>query len=104
MAAPCEIQRTTSFTNQLKHLAKTHRDLDADVDATLKELSSADQPQGQRIPGCGNHPCYKVRLSGMGKGKSGAFRLIYYRAEKLVLALFIFGKGDQENVPTKEIR
>jgi mRNA-degrading endonuclease RelE of RelBE toxin-antitoxin system len=104
MAAACEIQRTSSFVNTLKYLAKKHRGLEEDVDAELQSLAASDQPQGQRIPGCGSHPCYKVRLAGMGKGKSGAFRLIYYRAERLVVALFIYGKGDLDNVQPKEIR
>lgn len=38
------------------------------------------------------------------KGKQGGARLIYYRDEERVVALFLYSKGDVTDIPVKEIR
>ena len=64
----------------------------------------ADNPEaGALVPGMGG--VRKVRFAAGGQGKSGAFRVIYYAGGGFlpVLALLIYGKGEQVN-PTPEQR
>ena len=59
---------------------------------------AADPKAGVLIPGLGG--IRKLRFAAGGKGKSGAFRVIYYVADVdwPILALLIYGKGEQENI------
>ena len=45
-----------------------------------------------------------MRFAAGGKGKSGAFRVIYYVAaeDRPILALLIYGRGEQENITPQQ--
>jgi hypothetical protein len=64
----------------------------------------AKSPQaGDLIPGLGG--IRKLRFAPVGRGKSGAFRMIYYAMtdDVPILALLIYGKNEQTN-PTSDQR
>lgn len=63
----------------------------------------AANPQvGVLVPGLGG--IRKMRFAAGGKGKSGAVRVIYYlgSSDRPVLALLIYGKGEQENITPQQ--
>lgn len=46
---------------------------------------------------------HKVRVAKDGKGKSGGYRnIVFWEHNKLVIAVFIFGKGDKDNLTDEE--
>lgn len=46
---------------------------------------------------------HKVRIAKDGRGKSGGYRnIIFWEHKKLVIAVFIFGKGDKDNLTDEE--
>lgn len=67
----------------------------------LIDTLARDPLAGDLVPGLGG--VRKLRFAPKGRGKSGAFRVIYYMlTEDLpVLALLIYGKNEQVN-PTPE--
>lgn len=71
-------------------------------DALISALA-ADPLQGDLVPGLGG--VRKMRFAAGGRGKSGAFRVVYYLAseEQPILALIIYGKNEQAN-PSPEQR
>jgi len=77
-------------------LAREERD---DLILTL----AADPKAGALIPGLGG--IRKLRFAPAGKGKSGAFRVIYYLLDDNtpILALLLYAKNEQSN-PTPEQR
>jgi hypothetical protein len=69
--------------------------------AELINLLASDPQDGDVIPGTGG--IRKLRFAAGGQGKRGAFRVVYYvlNDDMPVLALLIYGKGEQVN-PTPE--
>jgi hypothetical protein len=68
-------------------------------------LYIAGSPEaGDVIPGSGG--CRKVRWAGDGRGKRGGVRVIYtlQLANGAVVALTIYGKGTNENIPAHVLR
>jgi hypothetical protein len=100
------IYQTITFQNEVKRLAKKHRgaDLTLVVSKFLETLASSSAPLGDLIPGLDSAAVFKVRIAGGGMGARGAFRVIYFRDPEFVLALFIYQKGELEDVRPKEIR
>jgi len=48
---------------------------------------------------------YKIRVAKEGKGKSGGYRnIVFLEYKKLVIAVFIFAKGDKENISNEELK
>ena len=46
---------------------------------------------------------YKVRVAKKGKGKSGGYRnIVFWEHKKLVIAVYIFAKGDKDNLSNEE--
>ena len=76
------------------------------ADALLKREDRAglintlanDPMQGDLVPGLGG--IRKLRFAPSGRGKSGAFRVIYYftAINRPIPALLIYGKNEQENI------
>ncbi len=66
-------------------------------------LLAADPRAGAVIPGLGG--IRKLRFAPEGKGKSGAFRVIYFLLDDdtPILALLLYGKNEQVN-PSPEQR
>jgi mRNA-degrading endonuclease RelE of RelBE toxin-antitoxin system len=69
--------------------------------AELIETLARNPRDGDLVPGLGG--VRKLRFAPKGRGKSGAFRVIYYMLseEMPILALLIYGKNEQVN-PTPE--
>jgi mRNA-degrading endonuclease RelE of RelBE toxin-antitoxin system len=98
-----EFKATPTFAKAFKRLKKKYRSLEDDINSLRKTLT--ENPTAGIPPGAG---LYKIRLasSDMAKGKSGAFRVIYFlmiSADKIVL-LDLYAKPEQENVPISELR
>lgn len=57
---------------------------------------------GDVVPGLGG--VRKLRFAPKGRGKSGAFRVIYYvlTEEQPILALLLYGKNEQEDLSTAQ--
>lgn len=70
--------------------------------ATLIDMLATDPLAGDLVPGLGG--IRKIRFAPKGRGKSGAFRVIYYLAtvDRPVLALLIYGKNEQENITPRQ--
>lgn len=66
--------------------------------AALIDVLASDPLSGDLVPGLGG--IRKLRFAPSGRGKSGAFRVIYYYASinRPVLALLIYGKNEQDNI------
>ncbi len=75
--------------------------LTRDERAELIALLATEPKAGAVIPGMGG--IRKLRFAAAGQGKRGAFRVIYYvlTDDVPILALLIYGKGQQVN-PTPE--
>jgi hypothetical protein len=71
--------------------------LTRDDKARLIGTLAADPLAGDLIPGLGG--IRKLRFAAGGRGKSSAFRVIYYvaHADMPVLALLLYGKNEQAN-------
>ena len=98
-----QIQRAPVFEKDLETLSRKYRELPDTVADQLNLIARSESPLGDRIPGIGGHPVYKLRIKCGNKGKRGGARLIYYCAEGLVLALFIYAKNDLSDVPSSAI-
>ena len=61
-------------------------------------MLARDPLAGDVMPGLGG--VRKLRFAPKGRGKSGAFRVIYYvlTADHPILALLIYGKNEQEDL------
>ena len=66
--------------------------------ADLINTLSADPKAGALVPGLGG--IRKLRFAPEGRGKSGAFRVIYYLldGETPILALLLYAKNEQANL------
>jgi mRNA-degrading endonuclease RelE of RelBE toxin-antitoxin system len=78
--------------------------LNAEGRAALINRLARDPLAGSVIPGLGG--IRKLRFAPAGRGKSGAFRIIYYvpGGDEPILALLIYGKNEQEDIPRSETR
>ena len=48
---------------------------------------------------------YKIRIAKEGKGKSGGYRnIVFWEHNKLVIAVYIFAKGDKDNLSDEELK
>lgn len=98
-----KFKATPTFFKALKRLRKKYRTLNEDIESlcsTLRKNPMAGTPLGAGL--------YKIRLasSDIAKGKSAAFRVIYYlmlTADTIVL-LDLYAKSTIENVPVSELR
>ena len=89
----------------LKKLSKKHPSLQQAVPALLTKIAGHGPTRiCRRIQYQGGTPVFKVRVPIRGMGLRQAARLIYYCDETQVVGLFLFVKGDQENVSPKEIQ
>ena len=98
------VERTSKFISCVKQLSKKHPKLTDAIDKTLRAFASANTPPGDKIPNLKGQPVFKKRIPlGRDQGQQGGGRIIYYCDDNRVLALFLYGKGDQTNKPPKEI-
>jgi len=100
-----EIQFTPDFKRQVKRLAKRYRSIQADLQPIFKRLSNGES-FGDQISGI-DFFVVKVRVknSDNRKGKSGGYRMIYWRlSDALVVLIDIYSKSDRSDVDVTEIR
>lgn len=85
------VLETSAFTRRADAL------LSREDRETLIDTLAANPAAGDLVPGLGG--IRKVRFAPKGRGRSGAFRVIYYlaHAELPILALLIYGKNEQAN-------
>ena len=96
------IRQTAKFGRELKKLRK-HRGLAAKVQGTLNSLANDGIPDGDRLPGFGGLPVFKIR-SGTGSiGERRGARIIYYKDDSELLALRIYLKNTEESIPNEDI-
>lgn len=76
--------------------------LSGDDRANLITTLATDPTAGVLVPGLGG--IRKLRFAPAGRGKSGAFRVIYYLAteDQPILALLIYGKNEQDNITPQQ--
>jgi len=86
-----------------KDCAKKYRKLDHDLSRLRSHLASnplSGTPLGSGL--------YKIRWasSDISKGKSGAFRIIYYFALRtdIIALLDLYAKNEQESIPVSKVR
>jgi len=76
------------------------------TDKELKQLQNElleDPNKGDLITGSGG--LRKVRLASKNKGKSGGFRVIYYRSTReIIFLLLAYSKNKQDNLTKSEIK
>ncbi len=90
------VAETSIFSRRADALLK------AEDRAVLINVLATDPMAGDLVPGLGG--IRKLRFAPAGRGKSGAFRVIYYFAaiDRPILALLIYGKNEQENITPKQ--
>lgn len=91
------VLETSAFTRRADALlSRQERD-------DLISILSVDARAGVLVPGLGG--IRKLRFAPEGRGKSGAFRVIYYvlNDDTPILALLLYAKNEQAN-PTPEQR
>ncbi len=98
-----KFKATPTFAKAFKRLRKKYRNLEEDINhlrVTLIKNPIAGIPLGTGL--------YKIRLasSDMAKGKSGAFRVIYYLwlGIDTIVLLDLYSKGEKEDVPVSELK
>jgi hypothetical protein len=86
------VLETSAFTRRADALLS--REDRADLINTLARNPEA----GDVIPGLGG--VRKLRFAPAGRGKSGAFRVIYYvlTEDRPILAIFLYGKNERANL------
>jgi len=95
------IKPLESFKKSAKKLAKRYKNIAKDLKGLEDELSSN--------PDCGTYigsNCFKIRVvnSSIPTGKSGGFRVIYYKKIKNIIYLMeIYSKSDIENITDEKI-
>ena len=100
-----ELERTASFENQLRALARRYPDLAARVNRRLAECSKRGAPRtSDRLRNVDGLPVFKERLGLGNVGKRRGVRIVYYCDEARVVALFVYAKSRRGDVPSNEIR
>ena len=100
-----QLRFTALFRRRLKGLAKKYRQIQADIDPVLVQLSQGNFT-GDPIQGT-QYTVYKVRArnSDAQSGKSGGYRLIYQVDSPTDAVLhLIYAKSEQANVSAEEIQ
>jgi len=100
-----EVVYTLEFKRNLRHLAKKYRHIKSDVQPIIEDLTQGRTP-GDQIQGI-RYEVFKVRAksSDAAKGKSGGYRIIYYRPSSgPVMLITIYSKTEQSDITPAEIR
>lgn len=90
------VAETSIFTRRADAL------LNREDRGNLISTLAADPTAGALVPGLGG--IRKLRFAPAGRGKSGAFRVIYYFAaeDRPILALLIYAKNEQDNITPQQ--
>ncbi len=103
--SPVEIVYTPEFKRNIRQLAKKYRHIKSDVQPIINQLLQGAM-LGDQIPGV-RYEVFKVRVKNtdVTKGKSGGYRIIYYRPSKNPTVLVtIYSKTEQSDITPREIR
>jgi mRNA-degrading endonuclease RelE of RelBE toxin-antitoxin system len=96
---------TLEFKRNLRQLAKKYRRIRSDVQPLINKLIQGKTP-GDQIPGV-RYEVFKARVrnSDTTRGKSGGYRIIYYRSGNGPTVLVtIYSKSEQSDIAPAEIR
>jgi mRNA-degrading endonuclease RelE of RelBE toxin-antitoxin system len=98
------VRYAPEFKRNLRILARKYRSIKSDLESLLGDLAAGGTP-GDQVPGVGVD-VFKVRLanSDSRKGKSGGYRVIFLKAEDVVVLITIYSKNEQEDISANEIR
>ncbi|MCK4918121.1 MAG: type II toxin-antitoxin system RelE/ParE family toxin [Candidatus Omnitrophica bacterium] len=86
-----------SFSNKLKKELKNEKASKKEYAQELFENfhKYKKDPLGAKL--------HKVRVAKEGKGKSGGYRnIVFWEHKKLVVAVYVFAKGDKDNLSNEE--
>jgi len=100
-----EVVYTPEFKRNLRQLAKKYRHIKSDVQPIINDLIQGGTP-GDQIQGIG-HEVFKVRAknSDAAKGKSGGYRIIYFRfISGPIVLVTIYSKSEQTDITPSDIR
>ena len=103
MDQPRGIVRTDDFDRQAKPLEKRDREFGPALAGLLDSIAKTAKPPGDRQPGVGGAPVYKVRFRIGNKSQRDGARLIYYCSDTLLLPMYIYAKSDIENIHSSTI-
>lgn len=99
-----EILRSPSFERDLTRLSRKHPELPQTITETLDRYATEEPPARYRQQGVGGLSVFKERLPLRGVSKRRGARLIFYRDDERVVALFVYTKSSTSSVPEKAIR
>ncbi|MXW15903.1 MAG: hypothetical protein F4120_11215 [Rhodothermaceae bacterium] len=97
------VKKTAEFTQELKRLSKKHRGLPSEVQTILSELTIDKGRDGDRLSRLSGLPVFKIRCRIGNMGLSKGARIIYYKDNSKLWALYIYRKSDREGIPDKKI-
>ena len=104
-ASQLQVLFSDEFKDRLRSLAKRYRNIQSDLQPLIDDLQSSNFI-GDQIPGTG-YTVFKVRLknSGIQKGKSAGYRVIYQiKDSTCVLLVTIYSKSDQSTIAADKIQ
>ena len=105
MTAARKIMKAKGFVRNLKQLSKKHPALKSAVENALNRYAVDGATQtSDKIPGMAALPMFKERLRVHDRGCRGGARIIYYCDPDRVVAMFLYLKASQSDVPVREIR
>ena len=94
-----KISITETFKKRFKKLLKKNQNLIKEYEELLSELK-----QNTHIGIKLKENLFKIRLKGLGKGKRGGYRIIYYiKDENEIVLIIIYAKNEISNIQIKEI-
>ncbi|MEM9672177.1 MAG: type II toxin-antitoxin system RelE/ParE family toxin [Cyclobacteriaceae bacterium] len=96
---------TPEFRRNIRRLARKYRNIRADIQPVITELTQGGTP-GNQIQGTG-YTVFKVRVknSDAQRGKSGGYRIIYYlQTSSDVILITIYSKTEQGDISAEQIR
>lgn len=98
------IKETREFIRALKKLGKKHRRLTSRIRDTLDDLATDGRVEGKRLKGYGEHQLFKIRCGTGEVGRRKGARIIYYKNDSELWALYVYLKSDTGDVHAKIIK
>ena len=92
------IKETREFSRGLKKLGKKHRALAGKIRDTLNDLATGGRIEGKRLKGYGEHQLFKIRCGTGEVGRRKGARVIYYKNDSELWALYVYLKSDTSDV------
>jgi mRNA-degrading endonuclease RelE of RelBE toxin-antitoxin system len=102
---PVEVLYTPEFKRNVRALVKKYRHIQEDVKPVIEQIQRGEFI-GDQIQGSG-YTVFKVRIrnSGLSRGKSGGYRVIYYlKTATAVILVTIYSKTEQSDISAATIK